>query len=206
MHATATADVITAIDPVSVAWEKDHTAEQWAAIAAGIRAYAQGKNRQKYDSQDSCDTDGFLSQWAWGQLASEAHFAAQIADNHGLFDTRALIDADGTIVSYDHEESTEFRGSYSWVLDWAYARDKGISKFVRESNAKTAEKRMQAMEGKGFTVGLVRVRMGYYSPEGARRINGTTGFSKVPELLHRAEILDRRSLNAIGGEINGVQV
>lgn len=58
------------------------TAEQLAEAAA-LRARSRGESAKREESFDRCDTDGFLSQWAYGLNAQEYAAKADILEHGG---------------------------------------------------------------------------------------------------------------------------
>lgn len=63
-----------------------------------LRRQASAHEQEKVDSFERCDTDGFLSQWAHGCLAAEKRFAAEIADNGGVWTFPVLLTLEGEFV------------------------------------------------------------------------------------------------------------
>lgn len=68
------------------------TAEQ-LATAAALRAKSRGEIAKREESHDRCDTDGFLSQWAWGLNAQEYAARADILEHGGCAKFLGLFDA-----------------------------------------------------------------------------------------------------------------
>lgn len=64
-----------------------------------LRAEAAQHEQDAHDSFDRCDTDGFLSQWASGQMAGLKRMQATIAERGGTYTFPALFDLDGNIVA-----------------------------------------------------------------------------------------------------------
>jgi hypothetical protein len=136
------------------------TAAEWReASAANYRA--------REESWDRSDTDGFLSQWASGLTGRLNEAKAELAENDGTTETRALFNLDGTIASVHNGW-----GKYGewWLLNDEAAARFG-KKFFSPSKANTAEKRYNADKKRGFTTGTVRVK-GYAEVAG-----GGTGMS-----------------------------
>ena len=122
--------------------------------ADALRAEAAERDAAAEESFRRCDTDGFLSQWALGITASKLRAQADLEDNGGKVEVRALFHLDGTVAS-THYGNGQY-GGY-WVLnDEATARYG--KRFVNPSYAKKAETRARNMRAKGFTVGTIRVR------------------------------------------------
>jgi hypothetical protein len=122
------------------------------AVTAGEhRAAADAFTKAKGESIDRCDTDGALSQWAYGLNAAEHHLAARIAEDGGMAEFAGLFDLEGNLVP-----AVRVDGRYGWywkLLD-ANGRTAGL---FNESRAKTADRRRAANARKGYYVGRVRV-------------------------------------------------
>jgi hypothetical protein len=141
------------------------TAAEWReASAASYRA--------RQESWERSDTDGSLSQWASGITGRLDEAKAELAENDGMMETRALFNLDGTIASVHNGW-----GQYGewWLLNDASAARFG-KKFFSPSSANTAAKRYANDKKKGFTVGTVRVK-GYATTAGGG--NGTGGATGV---------------------------
>jgi len=140
------------------------TPEQW-------REKAKGSRQSAADSWERSDTDGFMSQWASGLMASEYELKAQLAEAGGLTTTRALFFAGTDKVASTHFAQGQW-GGY-WVLNDEAAAQFG-KRFLNESKASTGEKQRAAMVKKGFTVGRVRVK-GYVAMYGANAVSVRAG-------------------------------
>lgn len=105
---------------------------------------------EKEASFERCDTDGFVSQWAHGMMAEEHRLAAQIEENGGKWQFRALFDLDGNMVA---AKEIETRYGWSWML--LDENGKATGQFFNESKAKTAEVRKANNAKKGFYLGKV---------------------------------------------------
>lgn len=62
---------------------KATTPDEWAQRAASLRAESARREREKQESFERCDTDGFLSQYSLGLSAERDRMQATICDNHG---------------------------------------------------------------------------------------------------------------------------
>jgi hypothetical protein len=71
------------------------TAVEWRESAAANR-------KEKNDSFERCDTDGFLSQWASGICGRRDEYAAQLAEQGGVSDFPVLLDSGGNVVAIDY--------------------------------------------------------------------------------------------------------
>lgn len=123
------------------------TAEKYRQMAVDC-------NRRSQESFERSDTDGFLSQWASDVMANEYRMLADLVDDGGMIETRALFTLGGELASIDEREG-QF-GPY-WVLNHEAAKAYG-KKFFSESNAGTAAKRAANNAKKGFVFGIIRVR------------------------------------------------
>lgn len=126
------------------------TADQWREEAAE-------SNRRRNESWDRCDTDGFVSQWAHQMGEGENHLKAQLAEQNGMTETRALFDLDGNLIPAVHGWS-DF-GEYFIILDAEGNKDitRGRKGFFNPSQAEDDDKARAADAKKGFFVGTVRV-------------------------------------------------
>jgi hypothetical protein len=73
-------------------FSENHTAEEWREMARGCYKSAD-------ESFERCDTDGFLSQWASGQMASIYEACAVLAENGGMWELDQLQDLAGNDVN-----------------------------------------------------------------------------------------------------------
>lgn len=124
---------------MSVTFPKTRTGAEWRAMAADSRKSA-------FDSFERCDTDGFLSQWAAGEMASRYLRLAEIADNGGKaqFVGIATVEDPTTLV-----EAREIKTRYGWT--WLIIREGG-NVFFNQSWAKSPATRRKNDSAKGFLV------------------------------------------------------
>lgn len=130
------------------------TAEMLAQ-AAQYRKEADGNDRDAQESYERCDTDGFLSQWAHGQMAHRYHRAADILENGGCWDFIALFDLEGNLVPAKYIET---RYGMAWAL-LEVNEDESIQRIVgwfNESKARNEETARRNNEKKGYRLGTVR--------------------------------------------------
>ncbi len=66
-------------------------------VAKELREAAKQYRRDAHESFERCDTDGFLSQWAFGVTASQREREADLADNGNLGLFPALLDESGQV-------------------------------------------------------------------------------------------------------------
>lgn len=64
-----------------------------------FREQARGRSQAAEESFDRCDTDGFLSQWAAGQMSRVYDALAALADAGGEWTFTYLADLDGNLVN-----------------------------------------------------------------------------------------------------------
>lgn len=69
-----------------------------AAQAAQLRTEAAAHWQEKADSFERCDTDGFLSQWESGLMASRKEAEAALIERGGVQEFATLFDLDGNWV------------------------------------------------------------------------------------------------------------
>lgn len=114
------------------------------------RAQAKACMEERFRSMADSDTDGYLSQWASGQMASRYHALADLADNGGVMDTLALF-FNGELASTDQRN-----GQYGlyWVLNDAAAAAYGKRFF---NGSRSLLKSVKLDRAKGFTFGTLRV-------------------------------------------------
>jgi len=130
------------------------TAEMLAQ-AAKYRDEARGNDRDAQESYERCDTDGFLSQWAHGQMADRYYRAADILEAGGCAEFIALFDLEGNLVPAKYIQT---RYGWSWAL-LEVSPDEKIQRIVgwfNESRAKNAETARKNNEKKGYRLGKVR--------------------------------------------------
>lgn len=123
------------------------TAERYREMAKECR-------KRSAESWERSDTDGFLSQWASDVMANEYDMLADLVDDGGMIETRALFTLDGVIASVDQRDG-QF-GPY-WLLNDGATYFYG-KRFFSESQAGTAARRAANNAKKGFVFGIVRVR------------------------------------------------
>ncbi|MHB9861915.1 hypothetical protein [Streptomyces sp. YIM S03343] len=105
----------------------------------------------RQESYDRCDTDGALSQWAYGLNEAKHHLAAQIAEQGGTWEFAGLFDLNGNPVP-----AVRVQGRYGWA--WKLLDDNGrTTAWFNESKAKDDTRRTAAHARKGYYVGTVRV-------------------------------------------------
>lgn len=109
------------------------TAEQWREMAS--KCY-----RDREESWERSDTDGFMSQWASGQMASRYNELAYIADNDGFMTDRAYVD----IATGELLKGRWFEGQYGACYRTLDGR------FINPSYAKKEETRIANMAKKGY--------------------------------------------------------
>lgn len=122
--------------------------------AAKYREMAAECRKRSQESWERSDTDGFMSQWASDSVAREYDMLADLVEDGGMIETRALFTLDGQLASTDQREG-QF-GPY-WLLNDAATAVYG-KRFFSESNAGTAAKRAANNAKKGFAFGTIRVR------------------------------------------------
>ncbi|MEZ0076309.1 hypothetical protein [Planotetraspora sp. GP83] len=121
-----------------------------AGRAAELREQATAEDVKALQSFDRCDTDGALSQWAWGLTAAELRLQASIEEAGGKALFPALFDTAGRLVSavLRHGEW----GPYFALLD---ENGRIYGKWFTPSKWKDARRARAADAAKGFYVGYV---------------------------------------------------
>ena len=115
------------------------TAAQWREMAT--KCY-----RDRAESWERSDTDGFLSQWASGQMASRYQALADIADNDGFMWDRAFVD----IATGELLKGRWFDGQYGSCYRTLDGR------FINPSYAKKAATREANMAKKGYRAVIIK--------------------------------------------------
>jgi hypothetical protein len=138
---------------------------QWAPVAhdeADIdlspdehRRLAAEADLEAYKSFERCDTDGFLSQWASGLSAQKHRLAAEIAEDGGRHAFPALFDLEGKLVP---AKLVNTRYGDSWAVLDSDDPHGEVVQWVGRSRAEPVERRVKAMEKKGYREGLVMAR------------------------------------------------
>lgn len=95
--------------------------------AEQLRQEARELEQAKEESFERCDTDGFLSQWAFGISAQERRQQAAIEENGGVWDFTVLTWADSGEMVEARIIPTKF--GHSWIVSDAVAEQIG-RKFV----------------------------------------------------------------------------
>lgn len=124
-----------------------------AKFAADLRAEADRHERERHESWDRSDTDGFLSQWASGLSASLARAKANLIEQGNVAEFSALFDLDGKVIS-THAGWGQY-GPYFRLTD--EAAERFGRRFVNPSMANNPEREHANNAKKGFAVGTIRV-------------------------------------------------
>jgi hypothetical protein len=104
---------------------------------------------QRQESQDRCDTDGFLSQWASGLTSSVLRAQMEIAANGGTADFRVLKDASGEVVSRTIQPSAWVNGIHrnaAWIIPHNLRAKYGRG-FVPYGSNSRVQKKLGLVEG-----------------------------------------------------------
>ncbi len=148
------------------------TAAQW-------RERAQSNRDEREASWERSDNDGFLSQWANGQMAQRNEEAARAAELGGRAERIALFDVDGNLVPAKYIET---RYGWTWaLLDPANPEGRFIG-FFNPSSAQSEARQIAANLKKGFREGTVLAPVALNSKTGLLfRTDG--GFSADVEVV-----------------------
>lgn len=130
------------------------TPEQLAK-AARLRSEARENLRQREESWERSDTDGFLSQWASGCMARLRETQAELLEAGEVSEFPALFDLDGNMVA---AKLINTRFGLAWALLDSDDPSSRFVGFVNASKASTAAKRNSYLAKKGYQVGTVRAR------------------------------------------------
>lgn len=84
--------------------------------AEALRAQAAKDRQSAADSFERCDTDGFLSQWASGVMASQRDREAELANHGSLSIFPALLDEAGNIHARIYTFPNRFGPGSSYVF------------------------------------------------------------------------------------------
>lgn len=128
-----------------------------------LRAHARESYKRREESWERSDTDGFLSQWASDMTGRKYNAMADLKENGGMVEVRALFDAETGEVASTHSDWGQW-GPY-WVLN-DKATEKYGKRFFSESKANTSAKRHATHKAKGFTIGRIKVK-GYVTIAGS---------------------------------------
>ena len=152
---------------------EDHTAtdapEEFrlgGLTAAEHRAWGQRSRQTSLDSFDRSDTDGFATQAAGDLMSSLHQRQAEICDDNGMIEVRALFDADGSMVA---AKRIQTRYGMSWGVLESDDPNSDIKSWFNESEAENETRRIKTNAKKGFYVGVVK------APGNARIGGGGTG-------------------------------
>jgi hypothetical protein len=120
--------------------------------------YWRGRSREcharRIESEERSDTDGFMSQWAAGQMANRYYHLATLAGRGWTWDYHALFDLDGNLVAAKYLKT---RYGYAWAILESDDPDSRITGWFNESSAQDPARARATNARKGFYVGLVRV-------------------------------------------------
>ncbi|MFE0101137.1 hypothetical protein [Streptomyces sp. NPDC059009] len=150
--------------------------------AAEERAKAQ-------ESYERSDTDGFVSQWAHGVMAAEREVQAEVDENGGVWDFRAIFTAadlkraDGAVIPAGTPIPAvreQGKWGFTWIVFNAEARALLGSKYLNESTSRNPDRERAANAKKGFYLGTVRVPAEADTIGGGRGLAGATSVTVVP--------------------------
>lgn len=135
-----------------------------------LRAEAAQHDRDAAESFDRCDTDGFVSQWASGQMAGLRRREAELAEhgNTWTFSRTRLVKLDG---SETDARAVDTRYGRKWRLDstdqwlpWMPKRESTLAKHGYREVTETEVAPAKAI---------------HWSPSGARGISGATSVQVI---------------------------
>jgi len=170
----------------SLNWAADRTDAEWDALAAEMRAAAAEQAARRAASWESCDTDGFVSQWASGLDSHASACAVELCEARGLTICSVLLDAETGEVASTHYKWGDY-GPY-WVLNDA-AAEKAGKRFINESRAEKRATFVKNMAKKGFVVGTAEVRAEVKIVGGGTGLSGAVNCrpAVVPLVSHLRE-------------------
>lgn len=119
--------------------------------AVDLRNKALDLQKQKNESFDRCDTDGFLTQWALGLEAEELNAQANVEENGGKAEFPALFDLTGKRVRAKLITTHPPWARWANVRTWAFCdkEDKFTGLFIN-----AFPKRPETMARKGYKEGF----------------------------------------------------
>jgi len=126
-----------------VYYPMDHTPAEW-------RAMAKGREQEKQDSFDRCDTDGFLSQWASGCMAGVYSACARAAENNGRAELAWVLNENDEPVEWKWVET---RYGSSVLIFTGEGHGKNV--FWNPSEHRKGAERLKRDRAKGFHWGTV---------------------------------------------------
>ena len=85
----------------SIYFPESHTPEEWRKMSIS-------SSRSADESFDRCDTDGFLSQWASGQMSRLYEAIAELAEAGGEWELPVLTDLEGNEIPNSKIVRTRF--------------------------------------------------------------------------------------------------
>lgn len=121
--------------------------------AAEWRAEAKASRQRSYDSFQSSDTDGFLSQWASDTMARKYDSCADLAELGGVIEFQVPF-VNGKVATQELDREGQY-GRY-WYLTVEAARVVGKRYFTPSSANKAATRRKNNAK-KGVTMGTIRI-------------------------------------------------
>lgn len=122
---------------------------------AGFRAAAAKAEKQKQESYERSDTDGYMSQWASGLSAQEALMKAELEENAGKAEFVALFDKDGNMVPAKLID-TKYGQAWARYTDPNDSSSKFTGEFINESKSDNPKTQAAALARKGYTLGRVK--------------------------------------------------
>lgn len=122
---------------------------------ASLRAAAATAEKQKEESIERSDTDGYMSQWASGLTAQESLMKAELEENAGKAEFSALFDKDGNMVPAKLID-TKFGQAWAVYSDPNNSSSKFTGVFINESQSDNPKTKEAALARKGYTLGRVK--------------------------------------------------
>lgn len=122
---------------------------------ASLRAKAATAEKQKSESIERSDSDGFASQWASGLTAQESLMKAELEENAGKAEFSALFDKDGNMVPAKLID-TKFGQAWAVYSDPNNSSSKFTGVFINESQSDNPKTKEAALARKGYTLGRVK--------------------------------------------------
>lgn len=119
------------------------TSEEWMEEAR--RCY-----RERARSIEESDTDGFLSQWASGQMAQRYEWLAVLAEQGGLMQVITVQNLETGEVAHDTWHASRFYNGAMWLR-------LPDGSFFNESRAKDPRKAVATYERKGYREVVAKV-------------------------------------------------
>lgn len=136
----------------AASWLEERIEAEWHSLADWLRSRSGSSERARNESWDRSDTDGFLSQWAHGQMSQRYLGDAAIADQLGLATFPALYD----LATGEPLPTIYVMGGYQRMV-WGVCDAWGgrATRWINPSRASTPERQQAHYRKHGVTEGTI---------------------------------------------------